>query len=297
MASVAASAPALEPAALLQPALDLLARRFGEHTVRLPSGTQVAVRQCGVPGQGPSVVLLHGISSGAASWVHVATRIGADAHVLAWDAPGYGDSAPLAADAPTDADYAERLHELLQALGIERCVLVGHSLGALMACALARGEGAGRVDRVLLISPAAGYGAPGRAAERERVRSERRQALQTLGVGGMAERIPARLLSPTADAAQRAWVQWNTARLHPAGYLQAVELLCASDLAAQRLEVPVQVACGDADAVTPPAACRAVAEALGAPFEAIDGAGHASPIEQPDAVARLIARALHQPRH
>lgn len=295
MASVAASA--LDPAVLLQPTLDLLARQFGEHTVRLPSGAQVALRECGVPGQGPSVVLLHGISSGAASWVHVATRIGADAHVLAWDAPGYGDSTPLAADAPTDAHYAARLHELLQARGIERCVLVGHSLGALMACAFARGEGAGRVDRVLLISPAAGYGAPGRAAERERVRSERRQSLQALGVGGMAERIPARLLSPTADAAQRAWVQWNTARLHPAGYLQAVELLCASDLAAQRLAVPVQVACGDADAVTPPAACRAVAEALGAPFESIAGAGHASPVEQPDAVARLILRAVHPSRH
>ncbi len=294
MACVAASA--LDPA-LLQPALDLLARRFGEHTVRLPSGAQVAVRQCGVPGDQPSVVLLHGISSGAASWVYVATRIGADAHVLAWDAPGYGDSTPLAAAAPSDADYAARLHELLQALGIERCVLVGHSLGALMACAFARGEGAGRVDRVLLISPAAGYGAPGRAAERERVRSERRQSLQALGVDGMAERIPARLLSPAADAAQRAWVRWNTARLHPAGYLQAVELLCASDLAAQRLAMPVQVACGDADAVTPPAACRAVAEALGAPFEVIVGAGHASPVEQPDAVARLILRAVHQTCH
>ena len=294
MSSVAATA--LDPA-LLQPALDLLAARFGEHTVRLPSGAQVAVRQCGVPGDSPSIVLLHGISSGAASWVHVATRLGADAHVLAWDAPGYGESTPLTAAAPIDADYAARLYEVLQALGIQRCVLVGHSLGALMACAFARGAGAGRVERVVLISPAAGYGAPGKEVERERVRSERRQSLQALGVGGMAERIPARLLSPAADAAQRAWVQWNTARLHPAGYLQAVELLCASDLAASRLAVPVQVHCGDADAVTPPAACRAVADGLGAPFEPIAGAGHASPIEQADTVARLIARAVHQSTH
>ncbi len=294
MTSVAATA--IDPT-LLQPSLDLLARRFGERTVRLPSGAQLAVRQCGVQSDRPSVVLLHGISSGAASWVHVAARLEADAHVLAWDAPGYGHSTPLAADAPTDADYAARLHELLQAFGIERCVLVGHSLGALMACAYACGMGAGRVARLVLISPAAGYGAPGKEAQSERVRSERRQSLQAQGVSGMAERIPARLLSPSADAAQRAWVQWNTERLHPAGYLQAVELLCGSDLAARRPAMPVQVHCGDADAVTPPAACGLAAQALSAPFDLIPGAGHASPVEQPDAVARLILRAVQQPTH
>lgn len=280
---------------LLQAPMALLQRRFPQRILPLPSGAQMALRECGVAGDRPSVVLLHGISSGAASWLHAALLAGEQAHVVAWDAPGYGDSTALAGDAPTDADYAARLHELLQALGISRCVLVGHSLGALMACAYARGLGASRVSRVVLISPAGGYGAPDQTAASARVRSERREALQTLGVKGLAERIPQRLLSPAADAAARAWVQWNSARLQPAGYLQAVELLCGSDLArSQGLAMPVEVHCGDADVVTTPAACRHWADLYDAPFELIESAGHASPIEQPEAVARLIARAVQQ---
>jgi pimeloyl-ACP methyl ester carboxylesterase len=288
-------APATIDHALLQPSLDLLAQHFGERLVRLPSGAQIAVRQCGAArGRAPSIVLLHGISSGAASWVHVAARLAQDAHVIAWDAPGYGESTPLAGDAPADADYAARLHETLQALDIKHCVLVGHSLGALMACAYARGVGAERVARVVLISPAGGYGAAGKEADSARVRNERRHSLQTLGIDGQAERIPGRLVSSSADAAQRAWVQWNAARLNPTGYLQAVELLCGSDLAASHLAMPVGVHCGEADVVTTPAVCRASAEALGAPFEPIQSAGHASPVEQPEAVARLILRAFQQ---
>lgn len=289
------SAPAVTSSAdaLLQPQLALLDARFAQRRVALPSGAEVAVRECGTPGTVPSVVLLHGISSGAASWLRPALLLGEQGHVVAWDAPGYGDSTPLPAAVPTDDDYAARLHELLQALGIARCVLVGHSLGALMASAYARGPGARQVARLVLISPAGGYGAPDQAEAQARVRRDRRSALETQGVAGMAEKISDRLLSPAASPEARAWVRWNTARLAPAGYLQAVELLCGSDLGASRgrLAMPVEVHVGEADVVTPPAACRGWAEVLGAPFSLIAAAGHASPVEQPEAVARLVAQA------
>lgn len=290
----AASMTAVED--LLQAPLALLDRRFAQRTLSLPSGAQLAVRECGPRSDRPSVVLLHGISSGAASWLHAALAAAGEVHLIAWDAPGYGDSTALPGQAPTDTDYAARLHELLLALGVRRCVLVGHSLGALMACAYARGPGASRVSRVVLISPAGGYGAPAQADARTRVRSERREALQTLGVSGLAARMAQRLLSPAASAAARAWVQWNSARLQPAGYLQAVELLCTSDLGrSQGLTMPVEIHCGDADGVTTPAACLGWAERHGATFSLIESAGHASPIEQPEAVARIITRAAQQP--
>src|SRR5256885_12675463 len=55
--------------------------------------------------------MLHGISSGAASWLDVALELAPRARVLAWDAPGYGRSTPLAPDAPTGADYARVLEQ------------------------------------------------------------------------------------------------------------------------------------------------------------------------------------------
>ena len=271
----------------------LMEQCFPASTVLLPSGAQVVVRQCGQRSGKPSIVLLHGISSGAPSWLHPALLLAEHHHVLAWDAPGYGDSTPLPEAAPSAEAYAQRLDELLQAQGIASCVLVGHSLGALMGCAYAATLGKQVVRRLVLVSPAGGYGAADAADKREQVRDERRGALRTLGVDGIAQRIPLRLLSGSASAADRAWVQWNAARLHAKGYLQAVELLCNADLGANpQLEMPVEVHCGDADVVTPPAQCAAWAEKLGAPFFLIADAGHASPVQQPAALARVFAAAV-----
>ena len=76
---------------LLQAPLALLDSRFPQHIVALPSGAQVALRECGASGEAPTVVLLHGISSGAASWLHTAVLAGEQVRVMAWDAPGYGE--------------------------------------------------------------------------------------------------------------------------------------------------------------------------------------------------------------
>lgn len=264
--------------------MDLLAS-FPERVLALRDGARVAVRERGTAGEGASLVLLHGISSGAASW---AQALPAQGHVVAWDAPGYGVSTPLAQDAPLAADYAARLHETLVALGVKRCVLVAHSLGALMACAYAARQDKVQVERIVLISPARGYGDDAVAAER--VRRERGDALKNKGVAGIAAAIDQRLLSPQASRQAREAVCANAARLNPHGYLQAVQMLAGSTLARPQ-GIPVEVHCGEADVVTPPAQCEQVARDMNAPFRTIANAGHASPAERPEAVAALIGKA------
>ena len=287
---------ATAPAPELESALGRLERQFPQILVELPRGARVAVRECATQRTGTTWVLLHGISSGAASWLDCALALAHHsdapvARVLAWDAPGYGESTRLAADAPAVDDYVERLGEALDALGVSRCILVGHSLGGLIAAAYARRHGAARVSRLILISPAGGYGAPERAGQRERVRRRRLDELTELGVAGLAERAAERLLSDGADTAARHWVRWNAARLDPAGYRQAVELLCSADLARSRpLTMPVSVYCGEADRVTPPADCAERARLFGASFSLIARAGHASTVEQATLLAAAIAR-------
>lgn len=277
-----------------------LGREFPQTLVELPRGACVAVRECGAQGVGVTWVLLHGISSGAASWFGFASALvqragAAAARVLAWDAPGYGASTRLPGDAPTLDDYVERLGEALDALDVRRCVLVGHSLGALIAAAHARRHGATRVSRLVLVSPAGGYGGAALSGRRQDVRRRRLDDLANLGVAGLAERAVRRLLSEGAGDAARQWVHWNAARLDPAGYRQAVELLCNSDLARSRpLTMPVSVYCGEADRVTPPAECAERARLFGASFSLIAGAGHASPVEQAAALADAIARDAHR---
>ncbi|MDH1332957.1 alpha/beta hydrolase [Comamonas thiooxydans] len=274
----------------------LLQTGFPERLVKLPQKAQVAWREAGDASSDFAVVLLHGISSGAASWLDVALQLGDKARVLAWDAPGYGVSTPLAQSAPADADYVQVLAQSLLVLGVRRCLLVGHSLGALMAARLAVTAAPGLVEQLVLISPAGGYGAPAKAEQQAKVREGRLAALAEKGVAGLAAVIDQRLVSSEAPEAVRAWVRWNTARMQPQGYAQAVELLCGSDLAQARgrLGMPVEVWVGEHDVVTTPAACKSWSELLGAHYGTLAAAGHASPVEQPMEVAHRLASLLNQ---
>ena len=275
--------------------IDRLEGCFPARVVTLGAGAQVSVRECGVSTAGAlPLVCLHGIGSGAASWMEMATLLSGRTRVIAWDAPGYGDSTPLTMDAPRGADYAARLHALLDALNVPRCVLVGHSLGALMAApAVHAAHGAERFAALVLISPARGYGDAARAAEGERVRAQRLRTLAELGIAGMAAQRSARLVSEHASPVARAWVQWNMARLHEHGYRQAIELLCGSDLLADLpVAVPTHVACGELDVVTPPAGCIEVAQHCGVALHVLHDAGHASYVEQPAAVAQWLGTVL-----
>ncbi|TLX54968.1 alpha/beta hydrolase [Stutzerimonas nosocomialis] len=283
LASVS-SIPAVE-----RPLLDQLDMAFPLRHLVFPEA-RTAVRECG---QGPTVVLLHGIGSGAASWLQVARQLSGQARVIAWDAPGYGRSSPLAEARPRAESYARRLEHVLEALEIGRCVLVGHSLGAMTALACATGQAASRIARVMLISPARGYGAAARRAIGEQVRAGRLDHLERHGVEAMAEERSHRLLSTRASASQLDWVRWNMARLNPAGYRQAVELLCGDDLLRfPPLTMPCEVHCGEDDGITQPGECQLIADHLHARFSLIPRAGHASPIEQPEAVTERIASAL-----
>lgn len=274
--------------------LDRLHALFGVQRIDVGGGNGVAVRRCG---QGVPVVCLHGIGSGAASWVDVALLLGDRAELIAWDAPGYGESTPLPMAEPKATNYAQRLRELLDALRIERCVLVGHSLGALTAAAATQHGGplAGRVSQLVLISPARGYGAPDRAEQGAKVRDERLATLAQLGIEGSARQRSGRLLSEHASEAARQRVRWNMARLNEHGYRQAVALLCGDDLLAYlppAAQLPVTVAVGALDVITPPADCAEVAQACGVPLQQIEQAGHASYVERPHAVAAWLAACL-----
>jgi len=274
------------PITPIAPLLGQLDQRFAERLLRLNEGQQ-AVREAG---SGEAIVLLHGIGSGAASWLQVALGLSERARVIAWDAPGYGKSTPLPMAAPSACDYAGRLLQALDALGIARCVLVGHSLGALTAAAFAQAH-PGRVSRVVLLSPARGYGA--QPEQGQAVRSKRLHSLEHLGIEQMARERSAHLLAPGASTEALAWVQWNMARLLPQGYRQAIELLCGDHLLRYApLAMPCEVHSGSADGITRAGDCQALAVALGAPFKLIPGAGHACAIEQPDTVTGLLARAL-----
>jgi pimeloyl-ACP methyl ester carboxylesterase len=241
-------------------------------------------------GTGPALCLLHGVGNQSGSWVRQLQALGDRFRTIAWDAPGYGESDRLAAESPTAADYADSLAALLDELGIARAVLVGSSLGALMAGAFA----ASRPERtagLLLLNPAGGYGLAD-PKEREEKLATRLERLARLGPDGMAREPSPGMLSPQASAEARALAAWSTAHIRPDGYTQAARMLANGRLVedAARYSGPVLVVATSADTITPPAGCERIARAFPrVTYRLLEGPAHLSYLDSPATVNALIA--------
>ena len=243
-------------------------------------------------GSGPPLVLLHGIGSAAASFRCQLDTLSARFRVLAWDAPGYGASTPLATEHPGANHYAAALDAWLTALGVDRCHVVGHSLGTLIAARFSA-EQPKRVLSLTLASIAKGHGELP-PAERQRLLARRLDDLAELGPHRMAAKRGPRLLGPAATEEMRRMVVATMARTHPDGYAQAARLLSTGDITADLARLPaglpIQVIVGEADVITPPATCREIAAACSAAtMHVISGAGHAVYLEEPQQFNRLLA--------
>lgn len=239
-------------------------------------------------GAGRTIVMLHGIGSNAASFSPLFGSLDEDAHVLSWNAPGYLGSSPLATEWPTADDYAEALLRFVDGLKIDRMILLGHSLGCLVAGAFAA-RNPERLSHLVLSSPALGYRVQAGDSLPEKVGS-RLSDLDRLGVELFAETRSRRLIhDPDNHPDIVEAVRREMARIDPGGYGQAVRMLASGDLEAQMESIPVKPGfiIGTCDQVTPVGQTMRAAAAWqnyhgeSPVIEEIAGAGHAVYLEKP----------------
>src|SRR5712664_2877734 len=83
----------------------------------------------GDPAKTP-LVFLHGIGGAARAWRGQLNAFRNRYRTIAWDMPGYGGSAPLAA--VSIAALASALQDFLQQVGAAKPVIVGHSIGGMI---------------------------------------------------------------------------------------------------------------------------------------------------------------------
>lgn len=253
---------------------------------------RVQYRQAGDVLATHTCVLLHGIGSASASWLaqlEAAASASARTRVLAWEAPGYGLSQAVSSAQPVATAYAQRVWAWLDALNLgEPITLVGHSLGAIMAASAAVMQPA-RVQQLVLLAPAQGYGAAS-VEVRQQKRDERLHHLQTLGPAGMAAKRASAMMSTHATSAQIEFVQQVMSQILVAGYTQATHLLAQADLLAdlKKWTGPLVVASGRADTITPMAGCQAVAQARHVAWHDLGDVGHACALEGAQTVNALL---------
>lgn len=264
-----------------------------QQQIDIGAGRRIGYREAGA---GPVLLMLHGIGSGSLSFSAELQALSGRYRVIAWDTPGYGGSDDSPLPSPTPADYAADAVALLDALGIERAHLLGHSLGGLISTALVARH-APRVERVVLSSCGGGYAGLDET-ERNAKLNARIEDMTRLGPAGMAALRAPKMLAAEASEAVRARAIEIMARLRPQGFIQAAHLLGNGDALAEVRAwppppPPTLVLVGAEDAITPPPGIRRIAHCIpGSRYVEIAGAGHAAYLEQPEAYCALLREFL-----
>ncbi|WP_343917384.1 alpha/beta hydrolase [Agrococcus citreus] len=238
-------------------------------------------------GEGPTVVLVHGIASSTTTFTNVIPMLLPDHRVVAIDLLGFGAS-PSPADAGyTIEEHVEYLERTLASLDVGRCILVGHSLGSLIVARYAATH-AEAVRALVLVSPPV-YLPPdafGDPVERtamglylrayEFLRSNKRFTIRNAAVLSR--------LSPIKDVLEVSERNWRAFTL---SLQHAIETQTAvSDIAA--VSAPVQLVYGTLDPFLMPGGLRIVEQMRHVSVHRVAGGDH---VIRPR-MARVVATAV-----
>jgi non-heme chloroperoxidase len=265
-------------------------------------GLQLHVREWGRP-EGTPIVFIHGWSQNHLCWAKQYESVLADEfRLVAYDLRGHGMSeAPLASEHYTDGNlWADDVAAIIDALGLERAVLVGWSYGSFVICDYIRVHGHDRIAAINFVEGA--------------VKLSETAFGTLIGpgfldhfVGATADDLPTNIATmrsflkacaskPLAAEDFETALSWNIAvpaRIR--ANLAAREIDCDDVLGA--LEIPLLVTQGRADTVVLPAMAEHVlAICPSAEASWYDGIGHLPHMEEPARFNRELAELTRRVR-
>lgn len=233
--------------------------------------------------------MLHGVGGGAAAWTRQLDAFAAAGYLaVAWDAPGYGATPPIE---PYDvAGVARALERLLDALPARRRVLVGHSMGGMIAQEAIAAFPA-KVDGLVLSATSPAFGKPGGDWQREFLA----QRLGPLDAGrtmaDLAPALVAGMVGPDAESAGVTLATGVMARVSSDTYRSALRAIVGFDRrdALAAIRVPTLALAGERDPAAPPAVMEKMAARIaGAEYRVLAGCGHLANLERPRAFNDVV---------
>lgn len=248
------------------------------------------------PASGEPLLMMHGIGGNAGGWAEQFGPLSEGHRLIAWDAPGYGESDDVATDTPEVGDFAEAAVALLDAAGIERCALLGHSLGGLVAARLAATHPS-RVTRLILADCSSGH-ASYPAEERERMLKNRNDPLAKDDPLAYGRKRAPNVFSKGASPELVERGARVLAQIRSPGFQRAAHLVANGDIFPDLASIaaPTLVLCGTDDRVTPEALNQRIAAGIrGARYKSIPDAGHWTFLEKPAAFNRDVLEFLAAP--
>ncbi len=250
-----------------------------------------ALRYCDDGGEGPPVMLIHGVGADGASWDQIAGALSSEFRVLRLDLRGHGRSGHIDG-ALTLEDFVRDVMDVLDAGAVPAAHVVGFSLGGMIAQAIAL-QHAHRVRRLVLLSAVAGR----TAEERERVQA-RLAILREEGIAAITGAAQERWFTPDFIARNPELVQRQITQLqqnHAPSYAAAYTVFSTSDLGERlhAIRAPTLIATGEHDVGSNTRMARYMhTQILGSRMEILPGLRHSILVEAPDLITRLLREFL-----
>jgi len=259
---------------------------------RTPAGTSYLAT-----GEGPPVVLIHGVGLNKEMWGGQFVGLAPHYRVIAYDMLGHGAS-PRPGPGTTLLGYADQLLELLQHLQLAQATVIGFSMGGLVARAFALHYPQHLQALVVLNSVF------NRSLEQRAGVIERTAQAAEHGPNANAEAALSRWFSreyQAANPAQIASLRQTLASNDPQGYLTTYELFATQDMYRAEdlagITVPALIATGELDPGSTPHMARQMAERIpGAQVAILPEQRHMMPVESPRLVNQMLLEFLTQAR-
>ena len=241
-------------------------------------------------GSGPPLVMLHGAPCDSRTWQWMVPDLARDHTILAWDAPGFGESSDID-DAWRARQFADALAAVIAAVGLERPHVVGHSFGTMIALSLFQYHPAVPASLVLIGGYAGWAGSlpPDEVSRRLEMfigMAELGDAFDPKSYPGVfSELIPA-----DRDAAFATMMREN---IRPATVRAAGHIGAETDLRPMlhTIQVPTLILHGEADARSPLENAEALHAAIAmSQLVVLPKLGHACVVEDPEVCAAEIRR-------
>ena len=244
-----------------------------------------------------TVLMLHGLGSSSAGYRAQFAGLSREFHVIAWNAPGFGGSSPIAGHNASIDDYAEALEAFLRALRVKQLsVLVGSSWGSVVALAVARRYPA-LVGSLVLSAPNTAKGRLVGEARDAELDSRLRTADTSIPVSRAA--IADRLLTPHTQSVVRQQVERLRDAMTTEGWRQAIRSLFTvytPDIISE-IRCPIAILSGTLDQVAPHRdhAERLLATAPWATSHSFEDCGHILKLEAPSRFNAVVRATALQP--
>ncbi|MHA6300052.1 3-oxoadipate enol-lactonase [Devosia sp. CAU 1758] len=255
-------------------------------------GTLLHYRTCGPQGA-PALVFVNSLGTDARIWDEVIADLSAHYFCLSYDKRGHGLSDAPEGEYSLD-DHLADLEGLLDHIGLDRVVVIGVSIGGLIAQGIAL-ESPQRVAGLVLCCTAPRMG--DNAMWDARIETALNQGLLP-----MADPVMERWFSPDFRGNRPVELAgWRNLFLstNPQGYAGTCATLRDTDLSAAIADIPAPtlIVAGDADLAAPVELVRNCTVIPGARFEVLAGVGHIPSIERPAVLAGLITDFLKEVGH